>query len=315
MDETITFNILKQDDEVLVFTVNAKEIQICVKLFSAILPANIKEIEIHKKLNDIAQHDNRIKNKILKIYGYEFFTLSNRLSTVFKLDILHTHKIQVSRYIKKAIDKLFDYELEMIEDGSDCELLYFITEYNDKYITMDKNKELFKSHYDTNPNDLCILLENLFVTLIYLNKMYDFVHWDLHDGNLLVNKDNFTEFLLLDFNFSEMVGDANDTIIEACEDDYGVNINDIINIIQSPHKMYNKRKFYGLANDIAKYFVNIEVYLSIEANVKVNINNFKSEVIKQIIKHLITIQYIDCADFYEKITPSLCLKLMNIIEH
>ena len=313
MNETITFNILKETDEVLVFTVNAIEIQICVKLFSAILPANIKEIEIHKKLNDIAQHDNRIKNKILKIHGYEFFTLSHRLSTIFKLDISHTHKIQVSRYIKKAIDKLFDYELDMIEDGSDCELLYFITEYNDKYVTMDKNKELFKSHYDTNPTDLCILLENLFVTLIYLNKMYDFVHWDLHDGNLLVNKDNFTEFLLLDFNFSEMVGDANDTIIEACEDDYGVHINDIINMIQSPHKMYNKRKFYGLANDIAKIFVNIEMYLSIESNIKVN--NFKSEIIKQIIKHLIDIQYIDCVDFYEKITPSLCLKLMNIIEH
>jgi hypothetical protein len=53
-------------------------------------------------------------------------------------------------------------------------------------------------------NSICDLIANLFNLLHYLNKKYNFAHWDPHHGNIFVNMKNPTDFKLYDFDLSEI---------------------------------------------------------------------------------------------------------------
>lgn len=334
MNEITTFHILKQTKEVLVFVINSITTQICVKICPVATSNNTKEIEIYERLNELMRYDKHIKNKILKMYNYGFFTAKDRLNGAFKLNISNVpngldssnplNEIQVARRIKQIINKIYDYEVENKSDddsdGSDdsdnndnnvtCKLQYLITDYDSDFVSIDKNIKIFKSHYETNPDDLYNLLEGLFNVLIYLYKTYGFIHWDLHYENLLVNKNNFTEFLLFDFNYSEMFGMENNEFIEACNFDYGIDVAEIINQMELPDKISNKRNYYGLVNDITKYFI------SLKLNLNIDMTNFNFKKGNKIIEILVDVKpYEDLVEFYTKIIPDMCIKFADILDY
>jgi thiamine kinase-like enzyme len=173
--------------------------------------------------------------------------------------------------------------------------------------------DFFIIKYNKHPKKFHILLEKLFTTLIYLNKNFGFIHWDLHTGNLLINKITCTSFLLYDFDMSEtnmfnnneFIGRYNDTI------NGSINIQQIIEEMDIENKTYNeKKKIYGLATDLLTFYFGCKSKLQ----PKINIDYFTSPIIKKIAKKINKLNYNDNNYMFTNAVPSLCKKLVKIIE-
>lgn len=151
----------------------------------------IAETNIYIELNNIMENDNRIKDKIIKIYSNGKIRKNNNYELQFDQHIVSINSVNTTN-IYNSINNLLRGE-EMIN--------YSVLEYNPQYETLSNLKK--------NSNiDICYITKEILKTIYILNNEYDFIHFDLHLNNILVNP-IFNTFKIFDFDTSTTLNNYN----------------------------------------------------------------------------------------------------------
>ncbi len=263
------------------------------------------EINIYKELNAYMNRNIITKNKILQMCHNGIITnLCSNIQMQLNKDIICKLSSEYSLNIKHLYK-------ENNNDHKNYGIQYFVTDYNDNFCSIINNSIFFRGKYTENPEKFHILMENLFTTLIHLNHKLGFIHWDLHAENLLINKETCTDFLLYDFDMAETDLIVNNSCIDRYmeKNNGNIDIKKNINSLNIENKTYEeKKKIYGLAGDILMFYFCTEKIIDIE----ININYFKSDIIKIIIKKIIDMKYIDKKHMFGVLVPILSQILLKI---
>ncbi len=264
------------------------------------------EINIYKELNSHMKRDIIMQNKILRICNNGI--IKNLCSNI-QIQLGENMECILTSENSKKIKSLYD---DNYSKNKNYNIQYLVTNYDSNYCSLDDNLQFFVEKYAEHPKKFHILLEKLFTTLIHLNHKLGFIHWDLHAGNLLINKETCTDFLLYDFDMSETNlitnGECINRYIERETNKIDIKTN--IETLYIKSKTYNeKKKIYGLAGDILMfYFCSTEII-----KVKLDTNYFDSPVIKKIVKKIIKMEYVNKNHLFCIHIPTLCHKLLKIL--
>lgn len=181
----------------LIFLLSVQNKQYILKIAQT-TPRFKTELDIYRELNGYMETDDKIKDKIIKIYAYG--TLNNGIT--FGINI-GEQKISFDEFTNipqyKKIQHMFSFALKKKERLLNHNKLYYsVQEYNKNYDT------LYNALSNLKIIDQCKVIEPTMQLLLYLNQKYGFSHLDLHSDNLLVNiKDNNgSKIKLFDFDFS-----------------------------------------------------------------------------------------------------------------
>lgn len=189
-----------------------------IKLSTWEFPQYWIEGRIYKYFRKIINDKNEpkasiIADKILK--SYHFNDINNIPQSNYKVFLTSKLGFIVSNSTNK---KLYNAINEIAKDN-DVNTIYYYTTENilGDWITFNKIS-------NTLPKEkICSLIVNIFQLLTYLNNKYNFVHWDLHQGNLFINKKDSAMFKIYDFDFSEIaLGDnvlINNNIFDAFDEE------------------------------------------------------------------------------------------------
>ena len=295
----------KRNDRLIYMVSINDDITKYVKITPNSEPEYNAEINIYKELNAYMKNDKKIKNKILKICNNDFIdNICNDIELRLYENITCNLTFENSKNVKKLY-KTYD------NHRKNYKIQYLVTEYNDNYIPIQDDKKYFLTKYNEYPEKIHILLEKLFTTLIYLNKNFGFIHWDLHTGNLLINKKTCTDFLLYDFDMAETNLVKNDTFFERYADEINgsIDIKKIIEQLNIDKTYEEKRKIYGLATDFLTFFFGCKCKLEID----INVDYFTSPLIKKIVKKMNKINYSDNEDMFNTAIPLLCKSIVKYI--
>lgn len=172
-----------------------------IKISTSKFPEYEKEGIIYKIFGQIIDdpvEDNasNIRDQVLNYYFLQ------KIKNVAKSDSFKIYLDNESYLIinKNKCAELFDAIKQIAKITNVDEIIYYTTEnVLGKFITFDQ----YDRKKMTN-GQLCILHNNIINLLMYLNKRYNFIHWDLHLGNIFVKINNPTEFKIYDFDFSEI---------------------------------------------------------------------------------------------------------------
>lgn len=165
------------------------------------------EGNIYKRFRQIVAdntetHRDLIKKHILSSYSFE--SVSNALtSSMFIIYLTDDKNIIVT----PTINKMLYYAIQELAYENGVERFYYYTMENllgEKWNTLATLKLTFSD------NQICTLMIDVFHLLTYLNEKYQFIHWDLHTGNIFVDETDPTNFKIFDFDFSEIQN--NDTV-------------------------------------------------------------------------------------------------------
>ena len=157
------------------------------------------EIENYTILN----RDPKLENLVLKMYGGGNFeiTRGEPFNFYFTNGKLFYSITPEHNEIYNGI--ITDSNVCKNDDGSDglCIGSYIITEFAIGYDTL---KDVLLTHPDIPDIKKSVLFENILRTIIYMFDKHNFIHGDLHGGNVLVNPETL-EFKIYDFDQSEIV--------------------------------------------------------------------------------------------------------------
>ena len=145
------------------------------------------------------------------------------------------------------------------------------------------------------------------MTLIHLNHKIGFIHWDLHLGNLLINKKTGIEFLLYDFDLSETDSVKNDVMFERYgnSQNEGIDIGRIIRGMCVRGSYEEKKRLYGLVCDMLMYFLNCKNVLK----TKFDVNKFSSPMMKQLYGCMSDLKYTDNDELFKVLIPLVCIRV------
>ena len=177
-----------------------------------------KEIDIYKELNEIAEKEEQLKGKIIKLYGsgeIEPHDVENKPWLNRGIDIIFkfTDGSELVKISHKKNEELYT-NIHMLGRTETCikkeeeygeeycamfkyadKLLYIILEYDPDYMTLGKYTE--EKGYTVS----CEFVDSVVKDLILLNTKYGYCHWDLHAENLLVHEDKKKRLLYKFFDF------------------------------------------------------------------------------------------------------------------
>ena len=162
----------------------------------------VYESIFYEKMTEIESTDVRLKNKIVRLNNRGIIESNCIYFLINKKKykcVLDCKKIVIDGEIKcKKIEELFS-NLDIFKN---TELYYYITENDKKYKTLDERLKENKENKE-NENKFFKLAIDICEDLRYLYDKYDFIHWDLHDKNILIN-DDLTKYKIFDFDKSQL---------------------------------------------------------------------------------------------------------------
>ncbi|ARF08365.1 serine/threonine protein kinase [Catovirus CTV1] len=171
----------------LIYIIEFKNKQYVLKITKK-TPYYENEINIYEELNQIVAKNSILKNNVIKIFGKN--TLDEK-SEKFVITI-NNENIDVSESENVL---LYNVIKKYFKDTGMSKIFCSVLEYNNDYIT------LYTKQKSSNPvKYVCVLAEKVLDALLYLNVNYGFVHFDLHEDNILINSKD--EFKFFDFDLS-----------------------------------------------------------------------------------------------------------------
>lgn len=177
-----------------------------IKISTKRYPTYQKEALVYKKFREISNDSNEQYAKLIKDQVLQSYFYGNINDVTAAKNIIYlTPEIGIELSDNHNAD-IRDRIRQLAQSNRTKDVYYFITEnVLDEYFTLKK----MKHDQQINEHDICPILMNLFNMLSYLNTKYDFIHWDLHAGNIFIHKQNKLSFKLYDFDFSEIRSDSN----------------------------------------------------------------------------------------------------------
>ena len=262
----------------------------CVKITTTSDKGYAIEPHVHKELHTLTLTDHTITNKIMPFHEHSEFTHETPIVLHLGNDV---RGILPDRYVSK---------IDGYSDG--LTMQYIVTDYNDKYSSILDAETHFRNKYIREPRLV------LFLTLIHLNRKIGFVHWDLHLGNLLVNKENGFDFLLFDFDLSETNSVKNDVVFSRYlrEGNGTIDIQGAIEGLVIDGTFEEKRKLYGLGCDMLFYFLTCKQYVG-----GFDMRYFESDTVKYIMECIMYFSHSDTRTLFTVMIPTLCQKLSQVV--
>ena len=203
-----------------------------------------KEGLIYRKFNEIMNDPNEPEAEIIKGRVLNSYYFGNIIAkhTDYQVNMTPKLAIIVSNTLNTKLWLAIKH-LSELNDNID-QVYYIITEN-----ILGEWDILQDIELDT--REKCLLIPNIFSLLSYLNTRYNFVHWDLHDQNILINNENHKIFKIFDFDHSEITYRDNSTninnhLLNTLKTIYSININTSEPIYTDK----NMRKDFGLIYDI-----------------------------------------------------------------
>ena len=164
------------------------------------------EINIHKELSG-----TQFTDQIIKYYGDGDFPIlqnQNRQDDFqINLDVpcISNKIVSINCSGLDLWNEIIQYQLH----HANKKFQYLVMEYDDNYKTL-------KDQLPHIPNSQkCLLFENIAQMLLRLNTSIGFSHWDLHRGNVLIDKTNPVNFKLFDFGRSSTNKNFSNTLFSA----------------------------------------------------------------------------------------------------
>ena len=153
----------------------------------------VYESIIYKILTEIEKEDKKLKNKII--------TLNNNgiISGDKMYVIIDDTKIPI-KIPDNLINKLNEFFNRPSYDKQKEPFYYFITNSDINYLLLD---DFLKKNKLVDKNKLINFIKNICNDLEYLYSKYNFIHWDLHTRNILVNEE-LTKYKIFDFNTTQI---------------------------------------------------------------------------------------------------------------
>jgi hypothetical protein len=162
----------------------------------------VYESIFYEKMTEIESTDVRLKNKIVRLNNRGIIESDCIYFLINKKKykcVLDCKKIVIKgNPICKNIKDLFS----TFDIFNNTELYYYITENDKTYKTLDERLKENKENKE-NENKFFKLAIDICEDLRYLYDKYDFIHWDLHDQNILIN-DDLTKYKIFDFDKSQL---------------------------------------------------------------------------------------------------------------
>ena len=164
--------------------------------------AYVSEYEIYKLLNK----DPLLKKVILQCYGEESSRVSRTNPFNFNFTIDGNKELLHSAHPDSAMHTTIVNNTFICtddEDGpTDCLISYIVLDYAEGYQSLISYTRPGGARGTIEPSLYNgILFENILRTIIYMHDKYNFVHYDLHGNNVLVNPRTL-DFIIYDFDKS-----------------------------------------------------------------------------------------------------------------
>jgi serine/threonine protein kinase len=162
----------------------------------------VYESIFYEKMTEIEATDIRLKNKIVRLNNRGIveadciYFLINKKKYKYVLDCKKI--IRDGNPICTNIKNLFQNDYVF----NNTELYYYITENDKTYKTLGEHMKEKKENKE-NEHLFFKLAIDICEDLRYLYEKYDFIHWDLHEDNILIN-DNLTKYKIFDFDKSQL---------------------------------------------------------------------------------------------------------------
>ena len=236
--QSIKFNDisgLEKIDQRRIFLIKTNESDYAIKLATPNHPQYLYEAIIYKKFNQIMSDKDEPKASIIQDTILNYYYVGN-LNIPRK-----THKIFLTQDLMINVSAKNNYELyeainELCKENNVNQVIYYTTEN-----ILNDWSSLYNTRMST--EDKCYLTTNVIKLLTYLNSKYNFVHWDLHSNNILINKKNHNRFKIFDFDMSEITYNGNSTSVNNT-------LMDTLNINELQNVNTNNRKNIGLIYDV-----------------------------------------------------------------
>lgn len=184
---------------------------------------------------------NKIANNVLKSY---YFGRINNIETEKAFHVYVTSKIGFI-VSEKVNTELFNAIKKIASSNNDNSVYYYTTEN-----ILGQWDQLSVQGISGKP--VCSLMLRVFRLLTYLNEKYNFIHWDLHSGNIFVNKTYTNKIKIYDFDLSEIEPYSN---IDTSINNFRLRHNNILE-----HATRNERNRFGLIYDIYLTFQSFNNY-------------------------------------------------------
>lgn len=170
-----------------------------IKISTDKYPLARAEAEIYMRFRDIMNDEKEPQRDIIEkhiIKSYYFGYVNYLDHPTMKIYLTDNFSIFTSETSNKELYEAIRGLLRMNKVNT---FYYYVTEN-----VLGEYVQLASVSLKSRQTKVCDLMIDVFKLLAYLNHNYDFIHWDLHSNNILVDEANFKKFKIFDFDHSEI---------------------------------------------------------------------------------------------------------------
>ena len=242
--------VLEYPEQRRLFMIEIDNKRYAIKMSTHRYEQYYKEGLVYGKFREIINDKNEPEAEIIKervLYSHYFGEIDVK-KNIYQINLTPELTITVSNNINNTLW----YAIDTLSSINVIDEVYYYTTEN-----MLGEWETI-SNLTLQDKEICSIASNLIDLLSYLNDKYNFIHWDLHIANVLINKKNTNKFKIFDFDQSEITyKDDSTSINNYLLRALGINIDDEL------YKNPNMRKDFGLIYDINRF---LDSYMYFECN-------------------------------------------------